>query len=92
MSSQFAFIQLLAKCRENNATDPRDKIYGLLGLAPALVTELIEPSYDRSHPTSIHSDGAAADMQTELVYTLQPSWTIFSDNHPRGHTIMTTES
>ncbi|KIW16866.1 hypothetical protein PV08_04056 [Exophiala spinifera] len=49
MSSEFDFILLLAKCRENNATDPRDKIYGLLGLAPPWVTELIEPSYDRSH-------------------------------------------
>jgi hypothetical protein len=42
------FIELLAKCRKNYATDARDKIYGLLGLAPAAVTEEIEPTYEIS--------------------------------------------
>ncbi|OAG36556.1 hypothetical protein AYO21_09213 [Fonsecaea monophora] len=42
------FIELLAKCRRSYATDARDKIYGLLGLAPTEVTQELEPTYEIS--------------------------------------------
>ena len=41
----FKFIELLAATRPRNATDPRDKIYGLLGLLPTTLVQQFPPSY-----------------------------------------------
>jgi Heterokaryon incompatibility protein (HET) len=43
----FEFVRLLAECRENHATDARDKIFGLLGMAPRWASRVIEPDYRR---------------------------------------------
>ena len=40
-----SFVTVLWECRHQLTTDPRDKIYGLLGLVDDSVASLIEPSY-----------------------------------------------
>jgi hypothetical protein len=42
------FVEILATCRTREATDLRDKIYGLLGLAPAHIHQEVIPSYATS--------------------------------------------
>jgi hypothetical protein len=41
---------LLQYCRRLKCSDPLDKVYGILGLAPPLVASKIHPSYDFSAP------------------------------------------
>lgn len=42
------FVQLLSRCRSSLATDSRDKIYSLVGLAPDSVRAQIMPAYHLS--------------------------------------------
>jgi hypothetical protein len=41
-------ISIIAICRSSTTSDPRDKIYGLLGLAPHLDKAFIKPNYGHS--------------------------------------------
>jgi hypothetical protein len=40
------FISLMVACRFRSATNPRDKVFGLFGLAPDLVLQALQPRYD----------------------------------------------
>jgi hypothetical protein len=42
------FIDILDSCRGNQSSDPRDKVYGLLGLAPRELIARMEVDYLRS--------------------------------------------
>ena len=44
---------VLDLCRNANVTDPRDKVYGILGLLPPNFTISISPDYELFLPTSI---------------------------------------
>jgi len=45
---QTVFINLLCSCREKLASDPRDKLFGLLGILPTEIRLEFRPNYDRS--------------------------------------------
>jgi hypothetical protein len=46
---EYSLLKLLVNFRGSNSTDPRDKVYGLLGLATALMPNPgIEPDYGKS--------------------------------------------
>lgn len=43
-----ALPDLLCKCRRKLASDPRDKLFGLLGILPTEIRDEFRPNYDRS--------------------------------------------
>jgi hypothetical protein len=81
----FALLELLNQHRDCAATDPRDKVYGLLGLAGDVATTGLNPSYTSS-PVDVFTDlfqkHAAApeilDMLCEVRFPKDvvdlPSW------------------
>ena len=44
------FLPMLDLGRKSTATDPRDKVYGLLGLMPPEVAAAVEPDYEKTIP------------------------------------------
>ena len=54
------FSKLLTACRFRLSSDPRDKIYGLLGMTPDHVAMSLMPRYDKS----------VAEVYTETAFTL----------------------
>lgn len=44
----FDFMDLMSTCRFQLTSDPRDKVFGLLGLADVTIANLLQPRYDES--------------------------------------------
>ncbi|KAF6839148.1 ankyrin and het domain-containing protein [Colletotrichum musicola] len=86
-SSMPSLFELLCLSRNNLATDPRDKVYGLLGLTDDAVSKAIIPDYSPENSVAdvftevaaaIVEDGGAADLLHHAGVDQQipgmPSW------------------
>jgi hypothetical protein len=69
--------------RKANATDARDKIYGLLGLLPSTITSVIIPNYDAANTMSnVYEQFANALLQGHNRVDLALSWCSYDSNNP----------
>ncbi|TDZ34324.1 Heterokaryon incompatibility protein 6, OR allele [Colletotrichum spinosum] len=68
-----SLLELLVMSRNNLATDPRDKVYGLLGLANDAVAQAIVPDYSPANTTAQVFTEVASEMVKagEIVDFLQ---------------------
>ncbi|EQB44486.1 hypothetical protein CGLO_16777 [Colletotrichum gloeosporioides Cg-14] len=70
-STQPTIFELLCLSRNNLATDPRDKVYGLLGLTDDAVTHSIIPDYSPENTASkVFTEVATEIANTERVVDL----------------------
>jgi hypothetical protein len=89
------FTTLLVACRFRSATDPRDKIFGLLGLVPDLVLHALQPRYDESVDKTYIRIAFALMGESQSTLLLShtipnlpswvPDWTIINDSEYWAH-------
>ena len=79
-------IDVLARFRGTYSTDPRDKIYGLLGLATDLKVLNIEPDYNKS-VARVYMEVAVAHMNAarDLDLICQSQWPLGSPDRPNPY-------
>lgn len=58
-----AFAAMLLHAKTCEATDLRDKVYGILSLAPALVTEQLQPDYSLDYKV-VYREATISELQT----------------------------
>ena len=63
---------LLAKCADFEATDPRDKVYAMLGLASDDSPRFIRPDYENKTTREVYMDAARYALQTKAPLALLP--------------------
>jgi hypothetical protein len=72
------FAEILTRCWSQLSSDPRDKIYGLLGMVPDVVGLRIEPRYDLSIQEILTQTALRIIMGTGSLFVLsqavQRSW------------------
>jgi hypothetical protein len=69
---------VLDLCRKANATDPRDKVYGILGLLPPNIAALISPNYELSYQ-QVYSQFARTMLQDDNRLESILSWCTFKE-------------
>ena len=65
-----AYARLLTQCRYQQASDPRDKMYGLLGLAHDSISSLLSPDYDEDVSVAYTRTAAAIITNSRSLYLL----------------------
>ena len=65
------FLLILANCRSRQSTDPRDKIFGMLGLASGALKDLVTPNY-KATVESVFAEAAVKTIERTR------SWNILS--------------
>ena len=64
------YARLITQCRYQQASDPRDKMYGLLGLAHDAVSTLLDPDYNEDVPAAYTRRTGAIIMDGKSLYLL----------------------
>ena len=65
-----AYAKLLTQCRYQQTSDPRDKVYGLLGLAHDSLSLLLSPDYNEEVPTALTRTAGAIINHSNNLYLL----------------------
>ena len=65
-----AYASLLTQCRYQQASDPRDKMYGLLGLAHDSVSSLLCPDYNEDVPSAYVRTAGVIIVSSSSLYLL----------------------
>ncbi|KAI1402484.1 heterokaryon incompatibility protein-domain-containing protein [Hypoxylon fuscum] len=82
MSTQISDLDRIHQLMQgSNAKDPRDKIYGLLGLLPSSITKRITPDYSLSKEKVYLQIGEAILMECKSLDKLL-SWSSFREKVP----------
>lgn len=82
-----AFAKLLTICRGQLSTDPRDKIYGLLGLGSKALRSRIQPQYSTETPQVFRNFAQIILQESRSLFTLsQAVKYCFEDESARSDT------
>ena len=65
-----AYAALLTQCRYQQASDPRDRMYGLLGLAHDEISSLLKPDYNEDVPAAYTRTTGAIITHGKSLYLL----------------------
>lgn len=79
--AESTMLDVLARFRASNATDPRDKVYGVLGLATDSLRDRIKPDYSKE-PWEVYAEVTAAiiNHNENLDIICQSPWRPFHSN------------
>ena len=77
-----AYAALLTQCRYQQASDPRDKIYGLLGLANDGLSSLLNPDYNESVSSTYTRTAGAIIMHSKSLYLLSQARKVAKSDSP----------